>query len=167
MLQDSRRVGALTFCTHSSREHPTKPRLLSPSPKCVCWTTRPAGWSRAPNSNGSAENIFQSQMETFAVLTKPGFVLEERMMPQRKTWKHFLVTELRLRCPPVRISMTNPLFQVLFSTKLWNLRLDFSGWGGRGTLQDCCGIQSNLDDITVATLKPSIKLYKGENGFWK
>lgn len=49
-------------------------------------------------------------METFLVLTKPGFILEERMMPLREAWKHFLVTELRLRCPPVRISMTNPLF---------------------------------------------------------
>lgn len=61
--------------------------------------------------------------------------------------------------------MTNPLFQVLFSTKLWNRRLDFQAemW----TLQDWYGIQSNLDEITVATLKPFIKLYKGENGFWK
>lgn len=38
------------------------------------------------DSNSCAENRFQSQMETSLVLTKPGVILEERMMPLRETF---------------------------------------------------------------------------------
>lgn len=81
--------------------------------------TRLVGGSMGSDPDSCAENSSQSQMETSWVLTKPGFISgEERMMPLRET---FLGDrELRLHCPhlSVRISMTNPLFQVLFPTKL-------------------------------------------------
>lgn len=45
------------------------------------------GWGMGSDSNSSAENISQSQVEIFWVLTKPGFILgEERMMVLRETW---------------------------------------------------------------------------------
>lgn len=44
------------------------------------------GGAGGSDSNSCAENPFQSQLETFLVLTKPGFMLEERMRPLRETF---------------------------------------------------------------------------------
>lgn len=44
------------------------------------------GGAGGSDSNSCAENPFQSQLETSLVLTKPGFMLEERMRPLRETF---------------------------------------------------------------------------------